>query len=90
MRYKLVGYKVSKGEFVDTQTGAVIGYDNVNLHCVSESFDDSHVGQEASVIKIKSKFVDISTLNSALGEFIDVEFVPRGGKCVPCAVYFAD
>lgn len=90
MRYKLVGYKVSKGEFVDTETGAVIGYDNVNLHCIGQSFDDKHVGEEVSCIKIKSKFVDIEKLDFYIGEEIDVEFVPRGGKCVPCAVYLAE
>ena len=90
MRYKLVGYKVSKGQFVDTETGAVIGYDNVNLHCIGQSFDDKHVGDEVSCIKIKSKFVDTELLDCSIGNEIDVEFVPRGGKCVPCAVHFVD
>lgn len=87
MRYELVGYKVSKGSFVDTDTGSVIDYDNVNLHCVGESFYDSHNGYEVSVIKVKSKFVDIDTLCDLVGRQIDIEFVPRGGKCVPCGVY---
>lgn len=84
MRYTLLGYKNQKGNFTDKDTGVVVPYDNVLLHCKASSFDNDFIGEETCIIKVKRQFI---AENLVVGGCIDVEFVPRGGKCVPCGVY---
>ena len=64
MLLKVVGLENRKGEFTDKETGAVVPYDNVLLHCVNvdpSPFQKIGLicGTRVCEIKLKNKFSEL-------------------------------
>lgn len=49
----LVGLEVSKGDFVDENTGRSVAYDSLKIHCLTDLAIDKGIGQKYVAMKIK-------------------------------------
>lgn len=77
---KCLGYELKKGDFTNSETGEVIAYDNVTLHCVSD--EDSMVdGCSCYSLKVKRKFFpDSFNFKEIIGSLLNLGYVVRNNK----------
>lgn len=92
---KCIGLEYKNGDFTD-DSGKVVRYDNVVLHCtVSLPPDDNVVGLQTSQVKLKRSQLEYF-LNGpfrpddVVGHELQLEYTPLNGKPVLTGVHIFD
>lgn len=87
MNYKVVGIRLSRGNFTNRDTGESFDYNNVVFNVTYPAVDDHTVGESVSEIKIKRSLIKEtdSDLRSLVGSSVIFDTVPgAGGRVTYC------
>lgn len=93
MNYKIVGVRLSRGNFTNRDTGESFDYNNVVFNVTYPAVDDHTVGDSVSEIKIKRSLLteNDSDLRSLVGKNVLFDTVPgAGGRVTYCGFTVVD